>query len=73
MKKWLASFDCLFPKLKILLLRHRFDEIQVESKVLNVTPEISFNQCFHDWTKRDYQCNLSEIDYIECAEINLKQ
>lgn len=73
----LASCDFwLFPKLKRPLRGHRFnsiEEIQAESKkALKAIPEIDFNNCFEDWKKRWHKCIVSEGDYFEGDEIDLK-
>ncbi|CAK9816200.1 Mariner Mos1 transposase [Anthophora plagiata] len=67
----------LFSKLKRPLRGHRFEtveEIQRESlRALKAIPEKDFFGCFEEWKKRWHKCILSNGDYFEGDEVDLKE
>ncbi|CAK9833055.1 Mariner Mos1 transposase [Anthophora retusa] len=67
----------LFSKLKRPLRRHRFetiDEIQRESlRALKAIPEKDFFGCFEEWNKRWHKCIMSNGNYFEGDEVDLKE
>ena len=67
----------LFPKIKRTLKGRRFtaiDDIKSELlKELKDIPEIEFEKCFEDWTKRWHKYIISNGDYFEGDNINVDE
>lgn len=67
----------LFPKIKKTMKGKRYANIEdiktASLKELKAIPQNAFENCFQDWKKRWHKCIISDGDYFEGDNINIKE